>query len=197
VSLCFNWALRHEGILGSGGIAPRILDLGTRWRWVVSASRPRRFTPQGKSPYPGTHWIGCCVGPRDDLEAVVNTWVSIDNKLISRSLKYAKSQWTDLKYWMYFSLEYAFVFFSVPCWVFPLSSCMICPEVAHEGDGLQVWRLAPNVLFRRSRTSCKGWSLPVWGLGVLLRISSFKKQTTCCWYSNCLHKVYHFGFKFM
>jgi len=21
---------------GSGGIAPRILDLGTRWRWVVS-----------------------------------------------------------------------------------------------------------------------------------------------------------------
>jgi hypothetical protein len=22
---------RHEGVLGSGGIAPRILDLGTRW----------------------------------------------------------------------------------------------------------------------------------------------------------------------
>jgi hypothetical protein len=30
---------------GSGGIDSRILDLGTRWRWVVS------FTPQGKSPW--------------------------------------------------------------------------------------------------------------------------------------------------
>jgi hypothetical protein len=34
--LWFNWSPLHEGILGSGGIVPRILDLGTRWRWVVS-----------------------------------------------------------------------------------------------------------------------------------------------------------------
>jgi hypothetical protein len=27
-----NQAPRHEGVLGSGGIAPRILDLGTSWR---------------------------------------------------------------------------------------------------------------------------------------------------------------------
>jgi hypothetical protein len=33
---------------GSGGIAPRILDLGTRWRWVVSFT-PRPPYPQGKS----------------------------------------------------------------------------------------------------------------------------------------------------
>jgi hypothetical protein len=32
LSLCFNRAPRHESVLGSGGIAPRILDLGTRWR---------------------------------------------------------------------------------------------------------------------------------------------------------------------
>jgi hypothetical protein len=32
LSLCFNRAPRHEGVLGSGGIAPRIIDLGTRWR---------------------------------------------------------------------------------------------------------------------------------------------------------------------
>jgi hypothetical protein len=32
LSLCLTWAPRHEGVLGSGGIAPRILDLGTRWR---------------------------------------------------------------------------------------------------------------------------------------------------------------------
>jgi hypothetical protein len=34
---------------GSGSIAPRILDLGTKWKWVVSFT-PRPFYPQGKSP---------------------------------------------------------------------------------------------------------------------------------------------------
>jgi hypothetical protein len=43
---------------GSGGIAPHFLDLGTRWRWVVS------FTPlplylEGKSPwYPFDRRLG-------------------------------------------------------------------------------------------------------------------------------------------
>jgi hypothetical protein len=32
VILFFNSAPRHEGVLGSERIAPRILDLGTRWR---------------------------------------------------------------------------------------------------------------------------------------------------------------------
>jgi hypothetical protein len=36
----------------SGDIAPRIIDLGTRWRWVVSFT-PWPLYPQGKSPpYP-------------------------------------------------------------------------------------------------------------------------------------------------
>jgi hypothetical protein len=35
---------------GSGGIAPRILDLGARWRWVVSFTL-RPLYPQGKSPW--------------------------------------------------------------------------------------------------------------------------------------------------
>jgi hypothetical protein len=35
---------------GSGGIAPRILDLGTRWSWVVSFT-PRSLYPQGKRPW--------------------------------------------------------------------------------------------------------------------------------------------------
>jgi hypothetical protein len=35
---------------GSGGIAPRIFDLGTRWRWVVSFT-PWPLYPQGKSPW--------------------------------------------------------------------------------------------------------------------------------------------------
>jgi hypothetical protein len=53
---------------GSGGIAPLILDLGTRWRWVVSFT-PRPPCPQGKIPcYPR---IGGWVGPRAVLDAVV------------------------------------------------------------------------------------------------------------------------------
>jgi len=32
---------RHEGVWGSGGITPKILIFGARWRWVVSfTSRP-------------------------------------------------------------------------------------------------------------------------------------------------------------
>jgi hypothetical protein len=34
--------------LGNGGIAPRILDLGSRWRWVISFT-PRPLHSQGKS----------------------------------------------------------------------------------------------------------------------------------------------------
>jgi hypothetical protein len=35
---------------GSGVIAPRILDLGSRRRWVVSFT-PRPLYPQGKNPW--------------------------------------------------------------------------------------------------------------------------------------------------
>jgi hypothetical protein len=68
LSLCFNWAPGHEGVLGSRGIAPRILDLGTRWRGVVSFT-PDRFTPRERAP--GTHLIGSWVGPRSRLDAIV------------------------------------------------------------------------------------------------------------------------------
>jgi hypothetical protein len=40
ITLRFSWTPRHESVLGSGGIAPYILYLGTRCRWVVS------FTPR-------------------------------------------------------------------------------------------------------------------------------------------------------
>jgi hypothetical protein len=35
---------------GSGSIAPRILDLGAGWRWVLNFT-PQPFYPQGKSPW--------------------------------------------------------------------------------------------------------------------------------------------------
>jgi hypothetical protein len=48
----------------SGGIAPRILNLGARWRWVVSFTlRPRERTP-------GTHWTGGWMGLRASLDAI-------------------------------------------------------------------------------------------------------------------------------
>jgi hypothetical protein len=58
LSLCLT---KHHGMKTywrSGGIAPRILDLGTRWRWVVSFT-PRPLYPQGKSPcYPLDRRLG-------------------------------------------------------------------------------------------------------------------------------------------
>jgi hypothetical protein len=40
-----NYALRHEGVWGSGCIDPHFLDLGTSWRGVVSFS-PRSLNPR-------------------------------------------------------------------------------------------------------------------------------------------------------
>jgi hypothetical protein len=44
-----------------------ILDLGTRWRWLVSFM-PLPLWPRGKSP--GTHWKGGWGVPRGGLDAV-------------------------------------------------------------------------------------------------------------------------------
>jgi len=43
-----NQAPHHEEVLGCGGIAPRILNLGTRWEWVVSFT-PWSLYPRGKN----------------------------------------------------------------------------------------------------------------------------------------------------
>jgi hypothetical protein len=47
---------------GRGGMLLLILNLGTKWGWVVSITPRPRFTS-------GTHWIGGCVGPRAGLDA--------------------------------------------------------------------------------------------------------------------------------
>jgi hypothetical protein len=44
-----------------------ILNLGTRWVWVVSITSRPRFTPEERTP--GTHWIGGWVGLRAGLDA--------------------------------------------------------------------------------------------------------------------------------
>jgi hypothetical protein len=67
LSLCFSLTEHHaiKAYWGSGGVPPRILHLGTRWRCVVSFTA-RPLYPQERTP--GTHWIGGWVGPRVDLD---------------------------------------------------------------------------------------------------------------------------------
>jgi hypothetical protein len=51
LSLCLtNWALRHEGVWGSGCIDPHFLDLSTNLRWVVSSTSRLLYPPPGKEP---------------------------------------------------------------------------------------------------------------------------------------------------
>jgi hypothetical protein len=69
LSLCFNWAPRHEGVLAEWRYSStHSLTLGldgSEW----SASRPGRFNPRESAP--DTHWIGGCVGTRAVPDAVV------------------------------------------------------------------------------------------------------------------------------
>jgi hypothetical protein len=59
-----NYALRCEGVSGSGCIDPYFFDLSIRWRWVVSFT-PRSLYPRGKNP--DTYCIGGWAGPRAGL----------------------------------------------------------------------------------------------------------------------------------
>jgi hypothetical protein len=54
----------------NGGIFPQILNLGTRWRRVVSFM-PRRIYSRESAC--GTHWIGGWVGTRAVLDVEVKT----------------------------------------------------------------------------------------------------------------------------
>jgi hypothetical protein len=55
---------------GSGCTAPRILNLGNRWRRVVSCTHLPLYPPPTERA-PGTHWIGGWMCPRAVLDAVV------------------------------------------------------------------------------------------------------------------------------
>jgi hypothetical protein len=59
---------RHEGVKGWREEVQLllILDLGSRWRWVVSVTPRPRFTPGERTP--GTHCTGGWVGPRAGLD---------------------------------------------------------------------------------------------------------------------------------
>jgi hypothetical protein len=56
--LSFNWAPRHVGVLGSRGIAPRILDFFTRWRCVVSFTTRLLYNQGKRDWYPWDRKLG-------------------------------------------------------------------------------------------------------------------------------------------
>jgi len=69
LSLCFNWAPHHEGVLGKckyGFVHSLTLTLDED-EW--SASLPGYFTPRERAPH--THWIGGWLGSRSGLDKVV------------------------------------------------------------------------------------------------------------------------------
>jgi hypothetical protein len=55
----------------SGDIAPYVLKLGTRWRWVVSVTPRPLFSSEIRDF--GVHWIGDCVGSKAGIDAAVKT----------------------------------------------------------------------------------------------------------------------------
>jgi hypothetical protein len=69
IPVLFNWAPRHESVLGElrYSFAHSLTSALDGGEW--SASRPDRFTPKERAP--GTHWIGGSVGPRAVLDLVV------------------------------------------------------------------------------------------------------------------------------
>jgi hypothetical protein len=69
MSLCFNWAPRHEGVLAEWRYSSTHSLTSALDRGEWSASCPDCFTPRERAP--GTHWIGGWVGPRAVLDTVV------------------------------------------------------------------------------------------------------------------------------
>jgi hypothetical protein len=59
--------------MGDWRYSPTILDLGTRWKWVVHF-KPQTLYHRGRVP--GTHWIGGSVGPKAGMDAVEQTDIS-------------------------------------------------------------------------------------------------------------------------
>jgi hypothetical protein len=75
--------------MGSGCIDPYIVDVGTRWRQVISFT-PRPLNPRRKSP--GIHWIVGWVGPGaglDDVKKILDP--SVVQPVASRYTDYARS----------------------------------------------------------------------------------------------------------
>jgi hypothetical protein len=59
--ISFNWASRHEGVLGEWRYSPTHSSTSALHEGEWTALLPGRFTPRERAP--GTHWIGDWVVP--------------------------------------------------------------------------------------------------------------------------------------
>jgi len=64
-----NQAPPHEDVCGSGGIAPRILNISARWRWVISFT-PRPLYHRKRAPEPIGYDAGWIREPKMGLDNI-------------------------------------------------------------------------------------------------------------------------------
>jgi hypothetical protein len=90
------------------GISPRILDLVTRWRWVVSFTLQPLYPPKERAPV--THWIGGWVSPSVGLDAVVKREITspfrVSNPPLPIIQPVAQLYTTGLSLWQFFFSRY-------------------------------------------------------------------------------------------
>jgi len=80
----------HEDVQWNVGITSRILNVGIRWRWVVSFT-PRPLYPAGRTP--GTHRIQGWVGPSAGLDAVAKRKIPCPSREKNRPTRCTVTIW--------------------------------------------------------------------------------------------------------
>ena len=67
---------------GSGSVFPFLLNLGTRWRWVVSFTTPAALPPRQRSR--ASHWVRVWAGPWASLDWLLTRKISdrIESRLV-------------------------------------------------------------------------------------------------------------------
>jgi len=121
----------------SGGIAPRITNLGISYRSVVSFTSQPLFTPGERVP--DTHWIGGWVSPKAGLDGMTNfffniwrillcfIWHKCDNNVIiiittgSRQIRLGEAETKSRWYWY----KTLFFFRLFNAWNYNLPCCEV------------------------------------------------------------------------
>jgi hypothetical protein len=158
---------------GSGGIAPCILYLGTRWTWVVSfTSRP--LYPRGGAP--GTHWIGSWVGLRAVLDAVVKRKIPSPHQESNPRTPIFQPVAQPYIDWAITAVSCEIT----PTYAGPCHHCLARRQVTDGGDGLQLWRIVTNTLIRVA-DSRQGLVLQLWNWARDQQLSRVKVHLPKCY----------------
>jgi hypothetical protein len=171
--LCFNWAPRHEGLLGgSGGIAP--CTLWPRHWMGIGSFTPRPLYPQGKSPwYPLDKRLG---GPQSRsgrggeeknshplpglepliIQPVAQRYTPDLSRLLCTLIHVLC---TRIK-WKVNAQKRGILKNGVKlvCILDVYHHGMVHPRIADGEEGHQIWKVAVNILNKNSRTADKQWS---------------------------------------